>query len=136
MFWEKVKIPQWIIWVFLFMQTVLMSWISLNLMSNAWNKWNNFWCHTDAWVNFKESKDSFLCILFDKIEQNLENYHFLVLSMTINSYKFYTLIEFKTCSAPTCISIPFSNLGHVFQKILITYNLGKKTVETKYKIYF
>ena len=35
------------------------------------------------------------------------------------------MIEFKTYSAPTSISIPFSNLGWFIQKIIITYSLAQ-----------
>ena len=55
----------------------------------------------------------------------------------IHTNYFYNLelVEFKACSAPTCISIPVSNFGWFFQKISITFNLGQ-TVETKQKFYF
>ena len=45
----------------------------------------------------------------------------------IHANYFYDLelIEFKAYGSPTCISIPLSNLGWFFQKILITYNLGQ-----------
>ena len=47
-FWGKGKLFQWIIWLFLFMHTISVTWIFLILMSNACRK--NFWCHTDIWV--------------------------------------------------------------------------------------
>ena len=40
--WEKGKIFQWIIWVFLFIETILMTLIFLMLMSDV--SWNNTWC--------------------------------------------------------------------------------------------
>ena len=56
-FEEKTKIFQWIMWLYLFFETILMIWTFISLISNTY--WNKFWCYSDIWVGFKESKQNF-----------------------------------------------------------------------------
>ena len=59
---KKRKIFQWIIWLYLFIEIILMIWIFFILIWNIY--WNKFWCYTDIWVGFKESKDNFSCFIW------------------------------------------------------------------------
>ena len=56
----------------------------------------------------------------------------------IHANHFYNLelIEFKAYIAPTCISIPLSNLGWFFQKKSITYNLGQNCWDKIENLFF
>ena len=53
-----------------------------------------------------------------------------------NHFYNFNLIGFKACSAPTCISIPFSNLRRFFQKISLSYNLGQNCRDKIENIFF
>ena len=56
----------------------------------------------------------------------------------IHANHFYNLelIEFKAYIAPTCISIPLSNLGWFFEKESITYNLGENCWDKIENLFF
>ena len=56
----------------------------------------------------------------------------------IDRNHFYNLelVEFKAYSAPTCISIPFSNLGWFFPKISINCNLGQNLWDKIENLFF
>ena len=119
------------IWVFLFIWTILMTLILLILMSNT--SWNNFWCYKDIWVSFKENKDNF-CGFLLKWKVTFKNIIFWCwVWALIQTNHFYNLelIELKAYSPATCISIPFSSLGPFFRKISITYNLGQNCFSLK-----
>ena len=129
-----MMIFQWVIWLFLFIETLLITWIFFILMPCAY--WNKLWCcYTDIWVGFKENKDNFFVFYLVKIEGSLWKYHILML---IHANHFYNLelIEFKAYTAATCISIPLSNLGWFFQKISITYNLGQNCWDKIENLFF
>ena len=111
--------------IFLFIETILMTWIFLILPSVV--RWHIFWCYTDIWVNFKESKDNFLLYLV-KLKVAFKNTIFWCwIWALIHTNHFFNLelIEFKAYSAPKYLSIRFSNVRRFFQKISIIYNLGQ-----------
>ena len=110
-FWEKGKMFQWVIWVFLFIDTMLMTLIFLILISGAC--WNNFWCYKDIWVSFKKIKDNFFVFYLVKLKVAFINTIFwcwIWVSVDTSYFDNLELIEFKGYSAPTCISKSFSNL--------------------------
>ena len=88
---------------------------------------------------FKKVK-TFFCILFGKIEDNLQKHHILIfiIWILIHANPFYNLklIELSEYSTPTCISMPFSNLGCYFKKISITYDLGRNSWDKIENLYF
>ena len=53
-----------------------------------------------------------------------------------NDFYNLDLIEFKGYNEPTCILIPFTNLGGIFQKISITYNLGQNCWDEMKNLFF
>ena len=98
----------------------------LIFMSNIY--WNKFCRYTDIWVGFLESKDNFSCFIWQQLKVAFKSTIFWCwIWALIDANHFYNLelIQFKSYSTPTCISIPLSNLGWLFQKISITYNLGQ-----------
>ena len=108
---------QWIKWVFLFVESILLTRIFLILMSIAW-----FFCVflVKSKVAFKNT--IFWCWIWALIYTN----HFYNLD----------LVEFKLYSAPTYISILFSNLGLISQKVSTAYNLGQNCWDKIKKLFF
>ena len=102
----------------------------LIFMSNIY--WNKFCRYTDIWVGFLESRDNFSCFIWQQLKVAFKSTIFWCwIWALIDANHFYNLelIQFKSYSTPTFISIPLSNLGWFFQKISITYNLGQNCWE-------
>ena len=123
-FEKEGKIFQWIIWLYLFIEAILMTWIFFNLISNAY--WNKFWCYTGICVGFKESKGNLSCFILQNSKITFKNSIFWWWIWAIiypNHLYNLELIEFEAYSTPTRISMLLSNFRWFFQKISITYNL-------------
>ena len=106
-------------------------------MSNIY--WNKFCRYTDIWVGFLESKDNFSCFIWRKLKVAFKSTIFWCwIWALIDANHFYNLelIQFKSYSTPTFISIPLSNLGWLFQKISITYNLGQNCCDKIENLFF
>ena len=137
MFREKRKIFQWIIWLYRFIETILMTLISLILIWNIY--WNKCWCYADIWVGFRENKDNFSCFYLEKLKVAFKNtilYCWIWALIHANHFQNLELIDFETYSTPTCISIPLNNAECFFQNISITYNLGQNCRDKIENLFF
>ena len=126
MFWEKREDLSVNTMIYLFIETILITWIFFALTSNAY--WNKFWCYTEICVGFKESKGNLSCFVLWNLKKAFKNSIFWWwIWAIIHANHLYNLelVEFEAYSTPTCISIPLNNLWWFFQKISVTYNLGQ-----------